>query len=492
MNSVLRRFVLMTLNRARAFPQSDETRRSPIEATPTLGFEKRGAQTQVHIDSPVPQSGGSGSQDPRYHGLDALRAVTMALVVVLHAALPYAVMPIPNLIWAVRDPAAHPAFDLLCWWTLGISSPFYLMSGFFAVELVRGRGLRAFIVNRVQRIVGPFLAAGLTILPATFFVWTGGWLISGRCSLKEIERMRFYAKGYQRNLYGPAHLWSLEYLAIMLVVFCLIWGVLGLIPPMRIPKQRVLGSVRDWLLGRLASPWRPLWLALPTTLILWAGHRQIGLDAMMDRLNSFVPEPFRLGHNAVYFAVGVCLHYWRSDLSRFAAQRWTYMALSLPVFGCRAVFVHWDLVHTLHGPATLALAASGALFAWLLTFGLLGIALGSFVRPSATFRYFADSSYWVYLCHLPIVGLIQVLLWPVAAPAGLKFLVALAGTMALCMASYHSMVRFTFLGLWLHGRRQRVSRGFLIGPHFRIPLGPGLVAKMRNTRARFSDSRNVD
>ena len=37
----------------------------------------------------------------RIHGLDAMRGITMALVVVLHAALAYAVIPIPNLIWAV-------------------------------------------------------------------------------------------------------------------------------------------------------------------------------------------------------------------------------------------------------------------------------------------------------------------------------------------------------------------------------------------------------
>jgi glucans biosynthesis protein C len=456
------------------------------------GSEKLSKQTRLRIDSPITKSGDSRSQGPRYHGLDALRAATMVLVVVLHAALPYAVMPIPNLIWAVRDSAANPAFDLLCWWTLGISSPFYLMSGFFAVELVRGRGLRAFIVNRIQRILGPFLVAGLTILPATFFVWVGGWLISGRCSLKEIERMKFHAKGYQRNLYGPAHLWSLEYLAIMLLVFCIVVGVVRLITPVHTPKRRVPASARDWLLGRLASPWRPLWLALPTTLILWAGHRHIGLDAMMDRLNSFVPEPFRLGHNAVYFAVGVSLHCWRSDLSRFVAHRWTYLVASLPVFASRAVFVHWDLAQTLNGSAAVALAASGALFAWLLTFGLLGIALGSFTRPSPILRYFADSSYWVYLCHLPIVGLIQVLILPVAAPAVLKFLMALVGTMTLCLASYHSMVRFTFLGLWLHGRRERVSLATVTGPHFRTSLAPVFVTRMRDTPPQFSESRSVD
>jgi len=371
----------------------------------------------------------------------------MVLVVVLHAALAYAVVPIPNLIWAVHDPAKHLAFDLLCWWTLGISSPFYLMSGFFAAGLCEARGLRAFVANRAQKIVGPFLGAGLTILPVTCLVWVSGWLISGECTPREFLRLKFHARGYQRNLYGPAHLWSLEYLALMLAAF---WIVVGL---RRLLLRRSPGPAAGP--GWLASPWRPVLLAVPTTLILWLGHRLIGLDAMMDRTNSFVPEPFRLVHNAVFFVVGVYLHRFRHDLARFAAHRWTYLAFSVPVFTCRALLIHRDLVRPLDGPAALALAAAGALFAWLITFGLLGLALGSFDRPRPALRYFADSSYWVYLCHLPIVGLLQMDLLSVPAPAPLKFLIVLVVSMALCVVSYQVMVRHTFLGVWLHGRRDR-------------------------------------
>ena len=146
-------------------------------------------------------------------------AATMLLVVVLHAALAYSRIPIPNLIWVVRDPAAHWSFDLLSWWTLGISSPFFLMSGFFAADLYAARGPGTFLVNRVKRIVVPFLVGGSIILPATFLVWVAGWMISGQCSLREFLRMRFHARGFQHNLYGPAHLWSLEYLVVMLAAY---------------------------------------------------------------------------------------------------------------------------------------------------------------------------------------------------------------------------------------------------------------------------------
>ena len=367
----------------------------------------------VHLraDNPGLTSGSPSGSGPRFHGLDALRGLTMVLVVVLHAALAYNVVAIPNLIWAARDPAAHPVFDVLCWWTLGISSPFYLISGFFSVELVRTRGMRAFLINRAKRIIGPFVVAGLTILPITFFVWVGGWLISGQCTLREIGRMKFHARGYQHNLYGPAHLWSLEYLTLMLVVYAM---VLGLGPLIRRPSWLIVPKAA-WLRDLLTSPWRPLLFALPTTLILWGGHHRLGIDAIMDRSNSFVPEPFRLLHNSTFFFVGVMLHQLRHDLGRLADRSWTYLILSVPVFVCRAMFIRQDLELPLPAMAELAMVALGALFVWLISFGLLGLALGTFQRPRPALRYLADSSYWVYLCHLPIVGLLQIDLLPVRA-----------------------------------------------------------------------------
>ena len=126
---------------------------------------------------------------------------------------------------------------------------------------------------------------GSDVLPATFFIWVFGWLITERCTVREFLRMKFHARGFQQNLYGPAHLWSLEYLAIILAVFSVAYWL------RRLFARHVPHSAPAIVGHRLlASPWRPLYLAIPTTLILWAGHRVVGLDAMMDRLNSFVPD----------------------------------------------------------------------------------------------------------------------------------------------------------------------------------------------------------
>jgi fatty acid desaturase/peptidoglycan/LPS O-acetylase OafA/YrhL len=468
--------------------RADRASPGPAAPGPAIGDAGRGASTggpMLRADPPASASEPTRATEPRSHGLDAMRAITMALVVVLHAALAYAVVPIPNLIWAVRDADAHPALDLVCWWTLGISSPFYLLSGFFAVALSESRGLRGFLVNRAQRIAAPFLAAGLIVLPATFFVWVSGWLVSGQCTPREVLRMKFHSRGYQENLYGPAHLWSLEYLAILLVGFAFVTGLRGL--RARGGGRPARGPGKSAHL--LRSPWRPVYLAGATTLILWAGHRGVGLDAMMDRLNSFIPEPYRLLHNAVFFLVGVRLHRLRNDLDHFASHGWLYLAFSAPVFACRAALIQRDLARPLDGAGAWALAASGGLFCWLLTFGLLGVALGRLNRPRPALRYLADSSYWVYLIHLPIVGLLQVDLYSVSAPGPVKFLIVLSVTMTLTLASYQVAVRHTFLGTWLHGRRDRARPRLSAGPHLPGPLILGRFAKSATAPGEGVDHR---
>jgi glucan biosynthesis protein C len=134
------------------------------------------------------------------------------------------------------------------------------------------------------------------------------------------------------------------------------------------------------------------------------------------------------------------------------------------------MLVEWDLMRALDGVAGVALAASGGLFCWLLTFGFLGMALGMLNRPQPALSYLADSSYWVYLTHLPIVGLLQVDLHPLPIPAAWKFLIVLSVTMALTLASYQVMIRHTFLGVWLHGRRGRVRSKVSSRPHLPLPL----------------------
>ncbi len=389
----------------------------------------------------------------------------MLMVVAFHAALAYAPTPIPRLIWACRDPDSQPLIDLFCWWSLGISSPFFLMSGFFAAHLYATRGGGDFLLGRAKRIGVPLLVACATILPANLCVWIVGWLATGQCTLREVVRLRFHAKGFQENLCGPGHLWSLEYLSLMLLGF---WVWKEIARRLQSPEKQDANRRERWLV----SQWLPLAPAIPTVLILWAGHRHGGLDVILDRTNTFLPEPYRFLHYGAFFVAGAALYRARHHLEGWAAWGWTCLALSVPAFAARAWLIRADLVAPLTGPAVAGLAATGALFSWMLTLGLFGMALKpAFARRRPAIRYLADSSYWLYLSHLPIVGLAQVALLSVQAPAAVKFAAVLATALALGLATYQAFIRHTILGSWLHGRRERMSVAECVRP-----AAPGILA----------------
>ena len=379
---------------------------------------------------------------PRLDALDALRAGAMLLVVALHAAVPYTGVGLPDLLWCVRDGRTSRAFDLFSWWTLGASMPvFFALGGFFAADLYAKRGRRGYLVNRARRVVAPMVVGAAVILPISMYVWAYGWLATGDCTLREILRWRFHKPGIQPNLYGPAHLWFLEYLTIYLAVFALYRSVFRKSPTTH-------SYISAW--------WRPLPFAAITGLILWAGQRQTGHDAVMCLKNSFFPDPFRLAHHVVYFAAGVWLHRTRDDLSRLEPWSGIYLLLSVPVFAARAWLLDRNLsAGTLSGGWAVALAATGSLFGWLSLFGLLGVGQRRLNRPSATVRYLADASYWVYLVHFPIVGLVQADLYRVDWTAPAKFAAVLGISLAIGLGSYQTMVRYGSIGRCLHGPRHR-------------------------------------
>ena len=153
--------------------------------------------------------------DQRLHAMDALRSGAI-LVVCAHAAISYMKVPIPGLIWPVHDASTNPIFDWIFWWIQVFCMPlFFLIAGLSAVRLYHFQGPRGFLLHRTKRILGPLSISSLSILPVTFYVWSYGWLISGRCTLKEIRRVKFN-ETIQPQLYGFAHLWFLQYLFLLL------------------------------------------------------------------------------------------------------------------------------------------------------------------------------------------------------------------------------------------------------------------------------------
>ena len=88
-----------------------------------------------------------------------------------------------------------------------------------------------------------------------------------------------------------------------------------------------------------------------------------------------------------------------------------------------------------------------------LTAGSLGLFLHSAPDKSVGWRYLSDSSYWVYIVHLPLVLHLTwiCLLFPI--PLTAYPVAGLLLTLIVSYASYEFLVRTTWLGKLLNGRR---------------------------------------
>jgi peptidoglycan/LPS O-acetylase OafA/YrhL len=88
-----------------------------------------------------------------------------------------------------------------------------------------------------------------------------------------------------------------------------------------------------------------------------------------------------------------------------------------------------------------------------MTFGLIGL-LNRYLRhENSTIRYLSDSAYWLYIVHHPLVALFQSLLRPWDVPALLKWLILCVVLLSVLLVSYHFLVRSTWIGWILNGRR---------------------------------------
>jgi peptidoglycan/LPS O-acetylase OafA/YrhL len=86
-------------------------------------------------------------------------------------------------------------------------------------------------------------------------------------------------------------------------------------------------------------------------------------------------------------------------------------------------------------------------------FASTGLFLKHCSAPSPRWRYLSDSSYWLYIMHMPVVVGLQVALMPFPIPTLAKIPVVLFLTILILVASYDFLVRPSPIGALLNGRR---------------------------------------
>src|SRR4029077_9539773 len=117
-----------------------------------------------------------------------------------------------------------------------------------------------------------------------------------------------------------------------------------------------------------------------------------------------------------------------------------------------------------HTWQTAIYAAGYTLAIWRWTFAVIGMSLFFLSSYSPARRYVADASYWLYLIHVPLLMALQVAVSQLAWPWWAKFSLILGVAFPLMFASYHLLVRYSFIGAILNGRRESRSNSATVRP----------------------------
>ena len=373
----------------------------------------------------------------RYHSIDSLRAIMMMLGVLLHIVCGYAVI---KDVWWFKDAATSRVADIFVLFLHVFRLPvFFVMAGFLGALLYTKRGWKGFATNRVARILLPMLLFQLFLFPAMEGISGFEWAVRHGEAKPIVGAFDWATSARCWSRIHPMHLWFLEYLAITCAIAALAAPVLS-----RICGRRA-GA---WFRAAVTSPWRAAIFALPT-LVTLAFMR----DGLLDTPHSFVPEPRIVAAYTVFFGFGWVLYHHRDLLQELTHGVWAQLTAALLLGGANAFCLVRRIEQRQDVAAFWGLAITGSLIVWLMIFGSTGFFVKYFSRPSPAMRYLSDSAYWQYLMHPVVVFPVQLLVAPLALAWYLKASIVTAVSVPVLIASYEWLVRPTWLGVLLNGRR---------------------------------------
>lgn len=377
----------------------------------------------------------------RYHSLDALRAFAMLLGIVLHGGISYVAAYNPDMAGWPTDPSSSPVILLMIvhihTWRM---QAFFLMAGFFANLVIARRGTRAFIKNRIQRILVPLVVGLIILVPALFgVVIYGAWQMGtlDQWEPAPVESTQTYRVPYDDDVVPASddgegiplmHLW---FLYALLWLYAITLVMRAILPA----RQRIMAWLDRRITWVMRSRWRVVWLAIPTTILR--------APVVTEDVTIAAPNFPLLFYYLFFFWIGWML-YRQPDLLTTVHRRrvWVpYLVLGTVVF--------------------LPLSFLGGVFlslqTWLVIFGLIGLFETVNQKSRTWVRWLSDASYWVYLGHMPLVGLVAAFLIDYQLPVLVKFSLVCGVTAGVLLVTYQWFVRYSVIGRTLNGPRPRLQ-----------------------------------
>jgi len=346
----------------------------------------------------------------RLHAMDSARAALLPLGVLFHSMV---------FVYLYQPPKSAEEFLFIVFahqFLHAFRMPaFFIIAGFFAAYLLAGRGAAGLIKNRLARIFAPLVIFWLPITFANSWTSQGSW-ISDRNTF-DILPVDFQ------------HLWFLYFLMIF---------------------SLILAAVPNRMLTAISKATRPaivlVVVALATPLLPGVLDAEVTL-ATSSRL---IPDPGLLAFYLILFLTGAIIFHQRDTWLVFLSDKAVPMSLVFLI--AFTIFFFTQDTGAATVPFVYGLAVS------LGSFGAIGIFLRFFSRSNKVTRFVSDSSYWMYLVHLPLVFFFLVSFARLELGALPTVLLTTVLTITISLVSYKLLVRSTLLGKLLNGKTRPFFR----------------------------------
>jgi peptidoglycan/LPS O-acetylase OafA/YrhL len=235
------------------------------------------------------------------------------------------------------------------------------------------------------------------------------------------------------------HLWFLWYLIWLVAMFAM-FVKLAQRFGWKLPS-RIVSSPRCWL------------LLIPLT---FAAQLLMFQSPGPDTAGGLVPWPPILFYYAIFFGFGA-IAYGNPDFEQKAGRQWPLLfvlslgALVAELAGRELRLENFALWHPI-------VSLCSVIYVWAMTFGMIGLFRKFFSKENKRIRYVSDSSYWLYIAHLPVLQVLQIWMSDWALPSIVKFVIICGITTGVLLVAYEYLIRYSQIGTMLNGARKRPER----------------------------------
>ncbi len=335
------------------------------------------------------------TSDSRRYDIDWLRVIAIALLLIYHISIGF--QPWGVFIRFIQNDTSlewlWTPMTMINIWRIPL---LFFVSGMGVSFAIRKRNWKQLILERTKRILVPFLFGIVAIVPLHILLW-----------------QKYYSQDIAYSL-SQGHLWFLANIFVYVLV----------LSPLFFYLKRNKNSGIVIFFNKLFS--NPIGLSLISIPFV--------LEAILLNPESYQTyalniHGFSIGLFAFFFGFSFILsgkYFWETVLR----WRWLFLTFALSLYIIR--LIAFDVI----APNYLMAIES---FMWVLS--VFGFSFRYLNHPSKALSYLSQGAYPIYILHMIFLYLGSFLIFPLAIPALLKFIMIVVFTGIGCMASYEFIIR---------------------------------------------------